>query len=254
MTSRPAQPQITEGDTDESIRTMLTKFFEGTPFGELLSLQDQARNAAKNRQWHRSAELFAECITKSASIGQEVNGLLVQILDERAIALHRAGLNDEVKACKDHALRIRSEHLAKVLTDKGAKARTPRQRKLVRAILPKFVPFLEIGLTGGGLVYFEGAPYAVVLNAANRLGFDFFRRHVGEFSKHSYLDLLELCHPHAHETTFGGYLVPPPRKDTRLSLTSLRTPWSDRLNSLVQDVDEVQGQRSYGSLIYMSWR
>lgn len=144
--------------------------------------------------------------------------------------------------------------MAGLLGGGGGRARTPPQRLLVRAILPGFVPFLEPGLTGGGLVYFDRAPYAVVLKAANRLGFDFFRQHTGEFSGHSYLDLLDLCRHHADETTFGGYLVLPPREDARLSLTSLSTPWTARLDSLAQDVDEVRGPRSYGSSVHLSWR
>jgi hypothetical protein len=239
---------------DDTLRAMIDQLLEGTPLGEILRLRDQARDAARSQLWHRSAELFAECIARCTALGGEMNGLLVQSLDERAAVLRRAGLDDEVKACEAHALRLRSEHVSGLLAGQDDRTRTARQRLLVRAILPGFVPFLDIGLTGGGLVYFERAPYAVVLKAANRLGFDFFRRRVGELSGSSYLDLLERCHPHASETTFGGYLVLPPRDDARLSLTSLSTLWADRLGPLVREVDEVLGPRSHGSSVRMSWR
>jgi hypothetical protein len=234
----------------ESVEALFEAMPEADGFRRACDLFDQARLAAGERCDERSAALYAECLGAIDASDPWIRSLRVMALDEQATVLHRLGQTDKAQRATGEALRVRSDFVASLLAKEGSVA-DAKHRVLLDDVLPRLVPFVDLLESGGGLLCFKRAPHSEILQAGERLGFSFFRQRLGACS---HLDLLDLCLPHADETTYGGHVALPPREDARLRLTSLRTPFSSRLGPLIRDAKQVDGEQVYGNHVRLTWR
>lgn len=217
---------------------------EGKSLKMFDSMHEQARKALESGDYQSGERIYKECLqylndNLSSYLGFEWLSVIVQ--REQAMVLAALSRSDEAARLNQAADKICKKHVQNVLRENHIQGGTKEGKIIVEHVIPKLTRYIHLGRSfSGGLLYFVGVPFADLLQAAQPLGFEFFR---GGRNGVTHFQMLNDCYHQREDTTFDGYVVLPPRTDLRISILALRTAYSSDVEQLCRRANQITGKK-----------